>query len=65
LDVSTVYTGNERVLVGNGQSLPISHKGSVSNIVPQNSLVLSYVLVVPDITKNLISISQLTKQLNC
>jgi len=65
LDVSTVYTGNERVLIGNGQSLPISHKGSVSNIVPQSSLVLSNVLVVPDITKNLISISQLTKQLNC
>jgi hypothetical protein len=33
LDVSTVYTNNERVLVGNGQSLPISHKGSVSNII--------------------------------
>ena len=65
LDVSTIYTGNERVLVGNGQSLPISHKGSVSNIViPQSSLVLSNVLVVPDITKNIISISQLTKQLN-
>jgi len=34
LDVSIIYTSNERVLIGNGQSLSISHKGSVSNIVP-------------------------------
>ena len=65
LDVSTVYAGNERVLVGNGQSLPISHKGSVSNIIPHSSLVLSNVLVVQPLQKNLISISQLTKKLNC
>jgi len=63
--VSITYTSNERVLIGNGQSLCISHKGSVSNIVPQSSLVLSNILVVSDIMKNLIFISQLTKQLNC
>jgi hypothetical protein len=51
LDVSTVYAGNERVLVGNGQSLPISHKGSVSNIIPHSSLVLSNVLVVQPLQK--------------
>jgi hypothetical protein len=41
-------------MVGNGQSLPISH----------SSIPLSNVLVVPGIKKNLISISQLTKQIN-
>ena len=65
LDVSIIYTSNKRVLIGNGQSLSISHKGSVSNIVPQSSLVLSNILVVSDIMKNLIFISQVTKQLNC
>jgi len=48
-----------------GQSLPISHTGFVSTLVPQSSFLLSKVLVVPGITKNLISISQLIKQINC
>uniref|UniRef100_A0A6N2L1Z6 Uncharacterized protein n=1 Tax=Salix viminalis TaxID=40686 RepID=A0A6N2L1Z6_SALVM len=65
LDDSAEYTGNERVMVGNGQSLPISHIGSVSTVAPHCSIPLSNVLVVPGIQKNLISISQLTKQLNC
>jgi hypothetical protein len=39
LDESTVYVINKSVLVGNiGQSLSISHKGFVSNIVPQSFL---------------------------
>jgi hypothetical protein len=52
-------------MVGNGQSLFISHTGSISTLVPNNSLLLSNVLVVPGITKKLISISQLTKDKNC
>ncbi|GFS35858.1 hypothetical protein Acr_00g0042540 [Actinidia rufa] len=64
VDVPVVYSGNERVMVGNGQSLPISHIGSVSTLIPKSSLLLSNVLVVPGIKKNLISISQLTKDNN-
>jgi hypothetical protein len=65
VDIPAVYSGNERVMVVNGQSLFISHTGSVSTLVPNNPLLLSNVLVVPGITKKLISISQLTKDNNC
>jgi hypothetical protein len=64
LDDPATYSGNERLMVGNGQSLPISHIGFVSTVAPHSSIPLSNVLVVPDIKKNLISISQLTKQIN-
>ncbi|KAB5573941.1 hypothetical protein DKX38_001135 [Salix brachista] len=57
LDDSDAYTGNERVMVGNGQSLPISHVGSVTTVAPHCSIPLSNVLVVPGIQKNLISIN--------
>ena len=65
VDVFVVYSGNKMVMVGNGQSLSISHTGSVSTLAPSNSLLLSNVLVVPSIMKKLISISQLTKDNNC
>jgi hypothetical protein len=64
LDDPAICSGNERVMVGNGQSLPISHIGSVSTVAPHSFIPLSNVLVVPGIKKNLISISQLTKQIN-
>lgn len=51
LDVPAAYTGNERVIVINGQSLSISHTGFVSNPAPQNSLLLSNILVVLGIIK--------------
>ena len=65
VDQPTLYSGNERVMVGNGQSLAISHTGSISSLIPSSSLLLSNVLVVLGIKKNLISISQLTKDNNC
>ena len=65
VDVPAIYSGNEQVMVGNGQSLSISHTGSLSTLVPQSSLFLSNVLVVLGIKKKLISISQLTKDNNC
>jgi len=65
VDIPAVYSGNERVMVGNGQSLSISHTGFVSTLVPNSPLLLSNVLVVPSITKKFISISQLTKDNNC
>nr|CAN61640.1 hypothetical protein VITISV_021909 [Vitis vinifera] len=36
-----VYSGNERVMVGNGQSLAISHTGSISSLIPSSPLLLS------------------------
>lgn len=57
VDQPVVYSGNERVMVGNGQSLAISHFGSISSLVSTSSLLLSNVLVVPGIKKNITSIS--------
>uniref|UniRef100_A0A6N2KNP9 Integrase catalytic domain-containing protein n=1 Tax=Salix viminalis TaxID=40686 RepID=A0A6N2KNP9_SALVM len=65
LDKSVPYTGNQRVVVGNGQSLSISRIGSISSLVASRILKMSDVLIVPHITKNLLSISKLTRENNC
>jgi hypothetical protein len=57
LDQSTTYMGNDCVIVGNGASLPITHTGKIA---PSPDLHLLDVLVVPHLTKNLLSISKLT-----
>lgn len=51
------YTSTDKVIVGNGSSIPITHMGPCS---PTPSLTLNDVLVVPQITKNMLSISKLT-----
>ncbi|KAE8692073.1 hypothetical protein F3Y22_tig00110860pilonHSYRG00043 [Hibiscus syriacus] len=65
LDNSVPYTGNQRVYIGNGTSMPISRIGSISSIVTSHPLPLSDVLLVPNLTKNLLSISNLTRENNC
>jgi hypothetical protein len=57
LDKMEPYTGKNKVTVGNGSSLPITHMGSYSST---SSFKLNDVLVVPNLTKNLLSISKLT-----
>ena len=57
LDQASNYTGKDRVVVGNGASLPITHTSTISHTP---SLELLDVLVVPRLTKNLLSISKLT-----
>lgn len=57
LDNISSYFGKDCVNVGNGACLPISHTGSV---FPCPNLKLQNVLLVPAITKNLLSISKLT-----
>ena len=57
LDHSTTYMGKDCVIVGNGASLPITHTGKLS---PSPDLQLLDVLVVPHLTKKLLSISKLT-----
>lgn len=58
LDSTAPYTGNDHVLVGNGTALDISHIGTCDF---SKSVKLSNVLVVPELTKNLVSISRLTR----
>ncbi|KAM0002129.1 putative RNA-directed DNA polymerase [Helianthus debilis subsp. tardiflorus] len=57
---STPYKGNNQVTFGNGKRLSITHIGSskVGDQIP-----LRNVLVVPHLTKNLLSISKLTNDL--
>lgn len=57
LDLAKSYSGIDHVTFGNGTSLPISHVGTSSF---SKDLHLLDVLVVPHLTKNLLSISKLT-----
>ena len=65
LDKFVPCTSNQRVFMGNDQSLPISYIGSISSLIAFNPLKISDVLLVPHITKNLLSISKLTRENNC
>ncbi|XP_043721002.1 uncharacterized protein LOC122668512 [Telopea speciosissima] len=62
---SVPYNGEDQVLVGDGKRISISHTGSTTLPTQFTALKLHNVLVVPHITKNLLSISQLTKDNNC
>jgi hypothetical protein len=65
LDDPQSYTGNDHVMVGNGSRLSISHIGNTTLDSSHGKLELQDVLVVPNIKKNLISVSKLTKDLSC
>ncbi|XP_073261980.1 uncharacterized protein [Populus alba] len=57
LDKVEPYTGKDKVIVGNGSSLPITYTGSCS---PTPNLQLNDVLVVSNLTKILLSVNKLT-----
>ncbi|KAJ3699566.1 hypothetical protein LUZ61_003271 [Rhynchospora tenuis] len=64
LSSSQVYTGTDQVHMGNGKGLTISHTGVAYITTSDTQLVLNNVLCVPQLTKNLLSISQLLKDNN-
>ena len=51
------YNGPDKIFVGNGDLLKISHIGNLSLNVGHEKLVLDNVLVVPKIKKNLVSVN--------
>ena len=53
------YHGNDKVLIGDGSGLPITHSGSLSLPSTTRPLTLTDVLCVPHIHKNLISVYRL------
>lgn len=59
------YSGNDGVIVGNGDFLPITHIGSVAMPALSGTLPLNGVLVCPSITKSLLSVSKLTDDYPC
>jgi len=67
LSIHTPYTGDDKVVVGNGKALPISNIGC-SNLYthqqPVSVISLPNVLHVPSMKKNLLSVSQLTRDHN-
>ncbi|KAA8542236.1 hypothetical protein F0562_023628 [Nyssa sinensis] len=56
----TPYTKSDGVMVGNGHILPITHIGTATLSSGSSSIKLNDVLVVPDIQKDLLSVSKLT-----
>jgi len=67
LSLHAPYNGVDKVIVGNGKNLPISNIG-VSHVYtqthPKSVLSLPNILHVPSITKNLLSVSQFTRDHN-
>lgn len=64
LSIHSEHQGHAHLQVGNGSGLRIANIGSSSLRTSSSSLKLHNVLHVPHITKNLLSISQLTKDNN-
>lgn len=58
------YSGIEHVIVGNGSKLQISCIGNSNLSDGKSNIKLENVLCVPDITKNLISVSKLAQDNN-
>lgn len=58
LSLHEQYTGADDIMIGDGTSLPITHTGSTFLTTPETTFTLNNVLCVPNMKKNLISISQ-------
>lgn len=64
LFVTSDYSKNDSLAIGNGSKLPITHIGSSVIPFPSRSFHLKNVLIVPKITTNLLSVSQFTRDNN-
>ncbi|PKU75693.1 Retrovirus-related Pol polyprotein from transposon TNT 1-94 [Dendrobium catenatum] len=60
----TPYTGNDGIFIGDGRNIPIAHSGTGILPTPNRKFLLSNLLHVPQISYNLLSISQLVKDNN-
>lgn len=57
ININSEYQGNEKLTVGNGEKLLISHVGNsmLSTSNPHKHIALNDILYVPSITKNLLA----------
>ncbi|PKU75882.1 Retrovirus-related Pol polyprotein from transposon TNT 1-94 [Dendrobium catenatum] len=62
---SQPYTGSSQVILGNGNQLPIHNTGKGILPTPQGSLQLKNLNLVPNLSFNLLSVYQLTRDNNC
>lgn len=60
LTIKNTYNGNEKLYVGNGEALDITHIGNGKITNRQTDIHLKNVLIVRDMEKNLLSVSRLT-----
>lgn len=61
LSVHSEYQGDDKIKIGNGKLLTINNIGTSSLSTPHHTFILKNVLHVPCITKNLLSVSQFTR----
>ena len=64
LNIGVEYQGANQLVIGNGAGLPISHIGSsflTAQNHPSRKLLLKHLFHVPNITKNLLSVSQFAR----
>ena len=64
LSLHQPYEGPDDIIHGDGSGLQISHTGNSVLSTPSKSFSLSHVLYVPNMQKNLISVSQFCKSNN-
>ena len=69
-DLSTMesvqsYQGSSQVVVGNGSNLPVSHTGTLNFFNPTHPLYLKDILIVPQITTNILYVAKFVKDDMC
>ena len=65
LQTTHPYNGDDAVMVGDGDFLPITHVGSTVIATSSCNIQLNEVLVCPDIKKSLLSVSKLCEEFPC
>ncbi|PKU63435.1 Retrovirus-related Pol polyprotein from transposon TNT 1-94 [Dendrobium catenatum] len=61
---ATSYNGNDHITIGDGRNIPIAHSGNGILPTPSSKLKLQSLFHVPNLSYNLLSIFQLTKDNN-
>lgn len=59
------YNGNDMIYVGDGNCLPITYTGDAHVVTSEGKLNLKYVLVVPNLKKNLLFVGKFTSDNLC
>jgi histone deacetylase 1/2 len=61
---SNDFSGNEQICIGDGSGLKITHTGTASLSTSFSSFVLNNILVLPQSTKNLLSVQKFAQDNN-
>ena len=64
LSVHSEYPGNDNIVIGDGNGIPITHIGSTKLPSPTTTFNIDNVLYAPQIKRNLLSVSQFCNRNN-